>query len=116
MGVVRTAFFVLGGGLLVTHSLIRSLISCFSGSLSSGNPSTSAGVSIFLVVARARCNSSETSSGVIMIQDFEVGNRARGKLLLCFWWGICNYFVGSYSVIHIFSFRGGMNSLASHAP
>lgn len=41
------------GGLEVTNSLIKDLISSFSSSFKSGKPSRSAAVSIFLVVARA---------------------------------------------------------------
>ena len=47
----------LAGDLSVTNSLISCLISPFSGSFRSGNPSRSAGDSIFFVVALARCES-----------------------------------------------------------
>ena len=49
------------GDLSVTNSLISCLISPFSGSFRSGNPSRSAGDSIFLVVALARCESKKSS-------------------------------------------------------
>ena len=53
--VLLVPFFLVlaGGGLEVTNSLMRALTSSFSSSFKSGNPSRSAGVSIFLVVARA---------------------------------------------------------------
>ena len=46
---------VFAGDLLVMNSLMRSLTCCFSASSNSGNPSKSAGVSTFLVVALALC-------------------------------------------------------------
>lgn len=49
----------LAGDLSVTNSLTSCLISSFSGSFRSGNPSRSAGDSIFFVVALARCESEE---------------------------------------------------------
>ena len=55
---VDGAFFfppVFAGDLLEMNSLMRSLTCCFSVSSNSGNPSKSAGVSTFLVVALALC-------------------------------------------------------------